>query len=756
MDPGAQPTCNSTTALAPEVPFIPFLAGLTAWALLKLAAEFIVQRMNPQFFEDLKMDVRRRYDLYFGTWLGIIFKAVSITACTASLFTVSADTDIAGLVRPLNTAEQWCWGCRAVLYIQELPHISSIPELVIHHLLSVGAMISILAFNIPRRQMYVAWAGLWSEFVNSARRLFKMHGKLSQRLSWWLGSANFLLLVAFRVTGCFFAVVWTLQSGTRGMSLIIDIGSWTIYFVYMLQVSVWEAYRTKLVVVDLRGRPAKITIAEKWNISLYGIVMGLAFVCTKLSALLMYEVYVQPLTSVGELQSIAWATLQAVLAGMVGGYITVPMGPRSFVLSGKEKTSHQVKQSSMVGGFLSAAAMLAVSPTIASSIDKRALLACMVLSWPLLDAIGYIGYYLEGVGSGARQQASANSKADDNVVANTSHIHLGEKSQLVQATTTATTTVPSSEEEEEGPGRPILPLQLVGSLLSGILYISLLTAVLAGVIDNHYKAALLAFGMRTTVRRVILPRRKDITLRTAQIPLLASPVELHRIWSLATVIFSITALLLIDISANTTVRSNPTFTVLGFTLSSEILTPLKWSGLIGLVHISFELITDMLSRPAPSASRRRHGGSSSSKDGAHKREAAGGSATNKRTGGGGGGGGGREKKKTFQTLLNPKVIASAAGAGLVLLVILAVYSDSMPKVITSVEQARTVGGGGAGAFVSQAGNGTVANGLGGGVGVGVGHASRFHFLLDVVSSWQFVVSTFGVAVLPVVIVQLVN
>lgn len=101
-----------------------------------------------------------------------------------------------------------------------------------------------------------------------------MNGKLSQRLVWWLGTANFLLLVAFRVTGCFCAIVWTLQGGTRGMSLIIDIGSWTIYFVYMLQVSIWEAYRIKLAVADWKSRPTKITIAEKWDISLYGIIMG--------------------------------------------------------------------------------------------------------------------------------------------------------------------------------------------------------------------------------------------------------------------------------------------------------------------------------------------------------------------------------------------------------------------------------------------------------------------------------------------------
>jgi len=34
--------------------------------------------------------------------------------------------------------------------------IASIPELVIHHILSIGPMLAILAFNIPRRQLYIA------------------------------------------------------------------------------------------------------------------------------------------------------------------------------------------------------------------------------------------------------------------------------------------------------------------------------------------------------------------------------------------------------------------------------------------------------------------------------------------------------------------------------------------------------------------------------------------------------------------------
>src|SRR5436305_1739590 len=105
---------NATCSSKPEVPFTYFLAGLALWSVLKAVLEAFVQWKAPQVYEDLKLDLRKRYDLYFGTCLGTMYKVVSIVACTMAMLTTSPETDIMGFTRPLSTVEQWCWGCRAV------------------------------------------------------------------------------------------------------------------------------------------------------------------------------------------------------------------------------------------------------------------------------------------------------------------------------------------------------------------------------------------------------------------------------------------------------------------------------------------------------------------------------------------------------------------------------------------------------------------------------------------------------------------
>ncbi|KAK3316071.1 hypothetical protein B0H66DRAFT_624917 [Apodospora peruviana] len=285
----------------PEMPFLPLIAGLTAWPLLKYMAEYIVCRANPVFFEALKFDARRRYDVYFGVQIfGALFKVAALTACSAALFTTSPKTDIVGLVRPLNTAEQWCWGCRAVIFTQELQHLSSgNPELIIHHILSIADMTTILAFHFPRRQMYIAWAGLFSELAIHAAHPRKIHGKLSPRLGWWVTVTKVVLMVTFRLPGCFVALVWTLQGGTRALGLVLTVGS-------LDRILCLHAASSKLIVWDLVSQPAALVVAEKWRVSLVGIVMGFGFVCMELSTLLMYEgLTAHRLSSEGELRNIA-------------------------------------------------------------------------------------------------------------------------------------------------------------------------------------------------------------------------------------------------------------------------------------------------------------------------------------------------------------------------------------------------------------------------------------------------------------------
>ncbi|KAK0667538.1 hypothetical protein QBC41DRAFT_395828 [Cercophora samala] len=390
MDPNA--TCTSNR---PEVPFIPFLAGLTAWSVARYLLEGIVKRFNPKFDKYLREDIRRRYNFYFSTWLGTITKVISVVSCTAALVSTPAETDLYGLVRPLNTAEQWCWGCRAVLYIQELPDLSSVPELIIHHILSIAAMCSILAYSAPRRPLYLMWASLWNEFLGNARRLFKLHDIMTPRLAWWIAAVNCFLVWALRITAAVVSLVWTLQSNTYGVCLFVTIGSILVYILYMVQFTTWELGRFRVINLDM-ARPARFIVADRWSIHLLGVVMGVGLALTELSALYIYESSSGLTSSKQELHSLAWAALQAVVAGLVGSYVTFPLFrftiPSAATSRNKAGASpNNVLRLSLIGGIISAGLTVLFTPTLEPTVDRAAFLACMGLSLPLMIAIFRFG-----------------------------------------------------------------------------------------------------------------------------------------------------------------------------------------------------------------------------------------------------------------------------------------------------------------------------------------------------------------------------
>ncbi|KAK4461599.1 hypothetical protein QBC42DRAFT_178135, partial [Cladorrhinum samala] len=372
-------TCNS---VKPQVPYIPFLLGLTSWAVLRLALEGFVRNFFPSFYADLKLDIRRKYNFYFGNWIGLVFKFLSLASCGAALLTTSAENDIGGLIRPLNAAEQVCWGCRAVIYIQELPDVAAFPELVIHHVLSIAAMVGILTYNLPRRQLYLLWGTLHSEIVNNARRILKIHDRLGPRLAWWIALANSSLIWSLRILGALVALFWTLRGGIRGIGLFVYVAAILVYIFYMLQLTSFELSRYKILNIDA-GEPSYLVIAEKWRINLLGMFMGLGLACTELSALFIYERGDDRVSSEDELHSLSFVTLQAAIIGLVGSCLLSRLADGS----GKRYT-----KLSLHAGFLFAGTTILLSPTLADTVDRMAFASCLMMSFALMKSITRYGY----------------------------------------------------------------------------------------------------------------------------------------------------------------------------------------------------------------------------------------------------------------------------------------------------------------------------------------------------------------------------
>lgn len=489
-------TCNS---VKPEVPYIPLLLGLTIWAVLKLALEGFVRNFFPSFYADLKLDIRRKYNFYFGTWIGIIFKSLSIASCSVALLTTSAENDIVGLIRPFNAAEQLCWGCRAVIYIQELPDVAAFPELVIHHVLSIAAMVGILAYNLPRRQLYLLWATLHSEILNNVRRILKMHDRLSPRLAWWIALVNSSLIWIFRIFGAFVALVWTLQGGIRGIGLFVYVASMLVYIIYMLQLTSFELSRYKILNIEA-GEPSCLVIAERWRINLLGMLMGLGLACTEISALLLYEKGDSRVSSEGELHSLSFVALQATVVGLIGTYLL----PRVGNVTGKGFT-----KLSLHGGFLFAGATILLSPTLADTVDRTAFASCLMMSFPLIKSITQYG---RSISSPARIVAQPAAPID-----NTLHFIDDKKCDNFQPTTVSAATVTALATKPH-PG-----LQRIASYISAAIYLFVLAVYLSGGL-SHYQATGMSLALQAAV---------DINIQVPRdnYPIKKSLLQKTRMWA---------------------------------------------------------------------------------------------------------------------------------------------------------------------------------------------------------------------------------
>ncbi|KAK0640918.1 hypothetical protein B0T16DRAFT_204308 [Cercophora newfieldiana] len=665
-----------TSGAKPEVPFAPFLAGLAAWSVLRLIGEGFVQHVNPEFFEDLKLDIRRRYDLYFGTWLGTIFKVVSLSACSMALFTTPPETDVLGFVRPLNTAEQWCWGCRAVIYVQEIPHIASIPELIIHHILSIAGMISVLAYGVPRRQMYLMWATLLSEFVANSRVILKFHNRLTPQMNWWFSLAMASTIIGFRVTGAVVALTWALQSGVGSSVLCfcVNTGAIALYTTYMLKMSWREISRARILVFDWI-RPAHVVVADKWRISLFGIAMGIGFVCTELSALFLYEANGERSSSEEELHSLTWATLQAVVAGLLGSYVTAPIRRFAVSTSASQGQKNQPTRLCLQGGFLFAAAAFLLTPTLSNTIDKSVFLACMALSFPLLDTIDYIGCYVAGIAF-AKTELQCVPTSQFPSIASEKSLRRADNNEPDRPTVEHIEIKGTEPSPSMSAMKTLVPLPLIASLVSAVLYLELLAVYLTDAMELQHAAAM-ALGVQAIIRYKITKLRGDVILTTVRFPFVRGDVSWASIWFWAQ---QLTTLFYLHHSI------------------ADIWSCIKVYLALATTSAALASAIFVLSKPV-----------------IRKAEYVGGSEKPASP----------EATKTNGGKHTGKIIAILTGTVLCLLLIAGAYFDGMPTPITSVEH--------------------------------VVHEEKApSVLLNAASSWQFVLSTVGVALLPIAMVQWVD
>lgn len=372
-----------------DVPFLPFLAGLATWSLYRLAVDRIVRWWSPDFYNKLRGN-HERYLFFFGMLLGLIVKPIPLIGCGLAVWNTPPEDDIAGFRRPMNPSQQFCWGSRTAIYISELPHYLHVPEMVLHHLLTILGMGMVAKFHISRRGLDLSLAALWSEIPNSLRNVLKWTGHLDTRpnLDWRLTFYGTLFLFVTRAPTTIMAAAMIPASGLQAGPALVITMSYVFHLVYIIRITYIRLKKSGVLQVEESG-VFRVQVGDRINITSTALLTGLAFVSTQVSLVLLYSLTNTGAQPIGtpELINLTWNSL---LAGIVGLAACRLIAGVLQVLVPRNWPSLLYMQCDVV----IAASVLCLSPTVNSSIDKASLLFCLLLSSSLSKAIYQYSYHL--------------------------------------------------------------------------------------------------------------------------------------------------------------------------------------------------------------------------------------------------------------------------------------------------------------------------------------------------------------------------
>lgn len=365
-----------------DVPFLPLLAGLAAWSVYRLAVDRIVRWWSPGFYNKLRGNYEK-YLFFFGMLLGLIVKPIPLIGCGLAVWKTPPEDDIAGFRRPMNPSQQLCWGSRTVIYISELPHYLHVPEMVLHHLLTLLGMSMVAKFNISRRSLDLSLAALWSEIVYSLRNVLQWTGYLDTRpnLDWRLTFYGTLFLFVTRAPTTIAGLAMIPASGLQaGPALVMAMAS-GFHLAYIFRITYIRLKKAGVLQVEESG-VFRVQVGDRLTMTSTTLLTGFAFMSTQVSLVLLYSWRNTELQPAGTLKliNLMWNSLLAGIAGLAGSRLIAKF------LQGFVRWNW-VSLLYMQCDLAIAALVLCLSPTINSSIDKTNLLVCVLLSSSLTKAI---------------------------------------------------------------------------------------------------------------------------------------------------------------------------------------------------------------------------------------------------------------------------------------------------------------------------------------------------------------------------------
>jgi hypothetical protein len=385
-----------------DVPYLPLLTGLAAWYLYRLAVDRIVRWWSPEFYNRIRGNYEE-YLYFLGMLLGLMVKPIPLIGCGLAVWKTPPEDDITGFRRPMNPSQQVCWGSRTVIYISELPHYLHVPELALHHLLTVLGMGMIAKFHVSRRGLDLSLASLWSELFFSFRSVLKWTGHLSPSLDWGITFYGTLFLLVTRAPATIFAMAMIPASGLQAGPALIIAMAYVFHLVYIFRLTYIRLKHCGVLQVEKSG-VFRVQVGDRLNITSTTLLTGLSFMSTQVSLVLLYSWSTAGRSPVGttELVNLIWNSLLARTVGLVGSRLVAGF-PQ--LVGGRNWTSLLYSQYDLN----ITALVLLLTPTLESSIEKTSLLYCLALSSSLNKAIHQYAFHLARLQTNPEQTASPKS-----------------------------------------------------------------------------------------------------------------------------------------------------------------------------------------------------------------------------------------------------------------------------------------------------------------------------------------------------------
>jgi hypothetical protein len=476
------------------------VAGFIGYQTLIALARGITFLSNRTFYEQLKNDTKWKFRAYFVFPVGFMITLATVPICIEAYASTSAESDTTVTMPAMSLAGKICVGSRGVLWISELPLLSYSSAYINHHILSLSSLALILLNDLPRRPLYLIYAGLVTELFSDTVAVLKFHGFNSSNSRIYAGAAtaSALSLVILRAVPALAITTSALMlPSTRAEQAYV--AAVIFYCGWLLRLSYMQLKQIGLVRIVL-NRPAHFVIGNQSRISIFRILLGLSMTMTQASSAIFYYSNKSEVVSAPEIYFLSITGLGTVFAGLFGAKIinslmTLPLKQSnppsqrrkgdegqnsehlvvskalpSWMLSITERyvdpligQDYSLNGISIQGGVLFAASWLAFGPTAASPVNRSLLVASTLLSLPLGEALGRVGCFFGGC---------CGSMRDEN-------------------------------------GEPLYPpVQFLTSLMNLSLFLSLINAFNAGVFDV-YKAAAIASAGNAAIRLVVDPLRND-------------------------------------------------------------------------------------------------------------------------------------------------------------------------------------------------------------------------------------------------------